>query len=431
MFRAVLMFVVLVLSSIYVEGQSLGVIVADSATRMPLPSASVFDRNGKVIGMSNVHGRLPVVSPESYPITVRYLGYNEKLVKYNGRDTIFLVENVAELPEVIVESRGHKVLHIFAYVREYSTLTTYTDTVFLFREKMVDYMLVPDKRVKFRGWSTPRVITSRSYYKFTNDQGRDSVSDASNYHFSWSDWVGMVPSAKIPDALLSRDAGADTIRGKYSPTEIWTKNESRVMVDVNVLADKSSRKWVPNLSGFFRKDLDFENFRVRFDYNNVGADSVAPLDLRGYSFNIESNGRGHEMFKFNRADQPFFVSTYAEVYMLDKEYITIKEAKKWDKRKFDMNGIGIYEPQEAPELQPSIHELIARVENIDREQVRLDVEPNQRLVSHKLSNRNFWIGRRTLMMLKDFCGITAYKTNKKMKSDWGEFRDKVRKMNDK
>lgn len=431
MFRTFVTFMILLLSTMFVEGQRPGMVVADSASRMPLPSASVFDRYGNVLGMSNVRGRLPVVSEESYPITVRYLGYNEKSVRYNDRDTIFLVENIAELPEVVVESRSKKVLHVLAYVREYSTLTSYTDTVFLFREKMVDYMLVPDKKIKFRGWSNPRVITSRSYYKFTNEEGRDSVSDASNYHFSWSDWVGIVPPVAIPVTLINGGAGSDTIRGKYSPTEIWTKNDSRVMIDVNVLADKSSRKWVPNLSGFFHKDLEFENFRVRFDYNNVGGDSVSPLDLRGYSFNIESNGRGHEMFKFNRADQPFFVSTYAEVYMLDKEYITIKEAKKWNKRKFDMNEIGIYEPKDAPDLQPSIRELIARVENIDREQVRLDVEPSQRLVSHKLSNRNFFFGRRVLNMFKDFCGITDYKANKKFKNEWGDFRDKVRKMNDK
>ena len=73
------------------------------------------------------------------------------------------------------------------------------------------------------------------------------------------------------------------------------------------------------------------------------------------------------MFRFNRVDEPCFVSTYAEVYILDKEYITVKEAKKWDKHNFMTDEIGIYRPLEAPELQPSILDLMARVDNIDKE----------------------------------------------------------------
>ncbi len=81
---------------------------------------------------------------------------------------------------------------------------------------------------------------------------------------------------------------------------------------------RQAGKWVPNLSGFFRRNLDFENFRVRFNYGDVVGDTISPMDLAGYSFNIESRGRGHEMFRFNRVDEPCFVSTYAEVYILDK-----------------------------------------------------------------------------------------------------------------
>ncbi len=90
--------------------------------------------------------------------------------------------DMTELSEVLVLSKKHKLLHMLAYVREYSILTTYTDTVFLFREKMVDYML-PVSGAKFKGWSRPRVLTSRSYYQFKDSRGLDSVSDVSNHHF--------------------------------------------------------------------------------------------------------------------------------------------------------------------------------------------------------------------------------------------------------
>ncbi|MEF2644464.1 MAG: hypothetical protein U0M50_10470, partial [Paramuribaculum sp.] len=144
---------------------------------------------------------------------MRYLGYREISVDSLSGDTVLMVEIPTDLPEVVVESKAHKVLHMLGYVREYSMLATYTDTVFLFREKTVDFMLTPDKNVKFKGWVNPRVLKSRSYYRFTDSNGLDSVSDESNYHFSWSDWVGVVTSPRMPQRLRMSDFSADTVMG--------------------------------------------------------------------------------------------------------------------------------------------------------------------------------------------------------------------------
>lgn len=422
--KTVLTALIVLLLAFMAEAQGRNVVVADSVTKLPLASASVFDRQGSLIGICNSNGRTPYISADNYPVTVRYLGYNERSVE-TPTDTIFLQERISELNEVVVESRERKVLHMLAYMREYSTLTTYTDTVFMFREKMVDYMLSPDKKIRFRGWSKPRVLKAKSYYRFTDAQGLDSVSDECRYHFSWSDWMGVGPVAKLPKGLRREEIGADTIYGRYSPTEIWTKNDERVIVDINVLADTTSRKWVPNLSGFFRNDLDFENFRVRFNYDNVTGDTVCPMDLSGYTFNIESNGRGHGMFWFNRVNEPFFVSTYAEVYIMDKEYITVKEAKKWDNRKFNAGEIEILGPEEAPSLQPAIEELVERVNNIDKGGVRLAVAPDHRLISTSSSGRNFKIGRRALFLLKGLLGISSHKLKKNIDQQWKEMTNEL------
>ncbi len=158
-------------------GKAHNVVVVDSITRMPLSGASVFDRLGNAVGMCGSNGNLPYIPESGFPVTVRYLGFKERVIRSAGCDTVFLQSSPAELPEVVIESKGHKVMHMLAYVREYSTLTTYTDTVFLFREKMADYMIVPDKGTRFRGWTTPRTLKTKSYYRFTNAQGVDSVSD--------------------------------------------------------------------------------------------------------------------------------------------------------------------------------------------------------------------------------------------------------------
>lgn len=411
-----------------VEGQTRTPVVADSVTRMPLPGASLFDCQGHGVGVCDSKGRIPYISPGGYPITVRCLGFKETKVTSEDKDTVFLQESLTELPEVIVETRQQKILHILGYVREYSTLTTYTDTVFLFREKMVDYMLTPDKKTRFRGWTHPRVLKSKSYYRFTNTEGLDSVSNECNHHFSWSDWIGIASVTQLPSALRKTEYGTDTVYGKYSPSEIWIKNRDRLNLNINVLADTTSRKWVPNLSAFFKDYLDFENFRIRFNYDNVVKDSVSPMELTGYSFNIESEGRGRDMFRFNRPDEPFFVSTYAEVYIIDKEYITVKEAKKWVGARFNTEDIEIYEPMEAPELQPSVLALIERVEGVNPEEIRLKLTPDHRLAEGKIVTRDF--GYRVLQLLKDLTGITAIRAHRNMNNRWKEFKkERIQKIN--
>lgn len=412
----------LFVSILQMETLAFNVVVVDSITRIPLPNASIYDRNGVAIGMSNNKGVLPKLSKDSYPITIRYLGFQEKTVIEESPDTISLFENVSELPEVVVESRRHRVLHILAYVREYSTLTTYTDSVFLFREKMVDYMLPTDEKSKFKGWSTPRILTCKSYYRFTNENGLDSVSDASHYHFSWADWIGLAPKVSLPTKLRNTKAATDTLHGKYSPTEIWNRINDRLTINIDVLADTTSRKWVPNIAGFFRQNLDFDKFKVTYNYNDIVGDTVTTLDLTGYSFDIESRGRGHEMFRFNKLNEPFFVSTTAEVYILDQEFISVKEAKKWDKRDFDIDEIGILEPMEAPDLSSSIFSLIDRVNRIDKDSIRLDLQPDHRMISNNLGRKNFKIGRRALFLLKQVTGVTLYKSHKNFNKNWDSFR---------
>lgn len=429
MIRYFIVIMMLVASIMQMETQAYNVVVADSVTHIPLPNASIYDKNGVAVGISNHNGVLPKLSKNSYPITVRYIGFHEQRVMRESADTIFLSEDISELPEVIVESRRERMLHVLAYVREFSTMTTYTDTVFLFREKMVDYMFPTHGKTKFKGWSTPRLLTCKSYYRFTNENGLDSVSDASPYHFSWSDWIGIDPNVKLPAKLRKTKTATDTIHGKYSPTEIWNRINDRLTIDIDVLSDTTSRKWVPNLSGFFRKNLDFDKFKVRYNYDNIIGDTVTVLDLTGYTLDIESRGRGYEMFRFNKLGEPFFVSTTAEVYVLDQELISIKEAKKWDKRNFDTNKIGFYEPLEAPALSPSVLSLIDRVNRIDKDSIRLDLQLDRRMFGNNNGRNNYKIGRRALSLLKQATGITLYKSRKNLKNNWDRFRKNQRDRN--
>ena len=157
--RAIVLLSVLISVAMECGGSQLRAVIVDAVSGMPLSGASVFDREGKFIATNGVDGRLPYVHPDSYPLTIRYIGFAETVVSDVRADSIRMQEYVTELPEVLVGTRRHKVLHMLAYVREYSTLTTYSDTVFLFREKMVDYMLPSEKKRRVAGWRNPRVLS--------------------------------------------------------------------------------------------------------------------------------------------------------------------------------------------------------------------------------------------------------------------------------
>ncbi|MDE6497650.1 MAG: carboxypeptidase-like regulatory domain-containing protein [Muribaculaceae bacterium] len=395
------------------------IVVADSVTHDPLARASIFSVNGTFIGLGDSFGNLPYISSSDFPVTVRYMGYKERTVDAVMPDTIFMQENPMELNEVVVSSLSRKALHILAYVREYSTMSTYTDTVFLFREKTVDVMIPEQAKTKYAGWRTPRVLFSKSYYRFTNEMGLDSVSDACTHHFSWADWVGISPDAALPQTIAESRVGSDTISGKYGITEKWLRNGDKVRLDVNILNDTTSRKWVPNLSTFFRHDLDYETFKLQINYENVTGTSVSPQDVSGYSFNIESNGRGRAMFMFNKVDQPIYVTTYAEVYILDREFITIADARKWERRDVDFSNIGIIEAGAAPPLQEAVVRLIERVNEVDRDGVRLTVAPDQRLAGMRVA-RSF--GSEMLTRLKNMFGISYIRGKRKQEKKWKEFR---------
>jgi hypothetical protein len=115
------------------------------------------------------------------------------------------------------------------------------------------------------------------------------------------------------------------------------------------------------------------------------------------------------------------VTTYAEVYILDKEFITVKEAKKWDKLNLS-EEIEIFEPEEAPDLSASTLALIDSVNNIDADQVRLSIKPDERLIGRNIRKGNFGIGHRALSLLKQLTGISYFRSHKNMNNNWDNFK---------
>lgn len=377
--RSISIILVILTISLCPTAKASDAVVVDSISGEPLPRASVFDRNGNLIGISSGYGRMPYATREYYPLSVRYVGYAPAIVTDPDRDSIRMQELPYELPEITVLSAQKDVLYMVGYIREFSTLTTCTDTILLFREKTVDFM-IPAKRTKrLPGWRNPRMLDSRSYYKFTSYYGMDSVSNYYHQHFTWADWVGIIDRISIPDRLRSDTIDTDTIFGYYSPTSIWRRNHDTMYVDVDVLSDTTRQQWIPTISTFLHGKVDFSRLSVKYTFRNVDGIDLCADNISQMSFNIESTGRGWSLFQVFPKDQPFYVNTYAELYCIDKAYITEAQARKLYNNRPKATDIGIVRPTDAPELPPAINDLIARVDGIDHDSRRLGLKPDERL----------------------------------------------------
>ena len=286
-----------------------------------------------------------------------------------------------ELPELKVSTRHRPILHLTGYVREISTMTSSTDTLLLYREKWVDFMIPTGKEKRYRGWTDPRLLKTKSYYKWTDSSGLDSVSDRASHHFSWSDWVSLPRRMNFPSEIGGNRIGNHTVMGRYSPAEIWKKDSTGVSVTVNVLADTTKHKWVPRLAGPLWKNTEFERLVIDYRFSDTDTFGVRPQNIDRMSCSIESMGRGHDMFRFNHFEDPIlYVTTYFDLTITDREYLTVKEArrKEKDSRLAIEDAMLIFESERVPR-DSVINDLIARVNAIDHDSRRLGMDIDTRV----------------------------------------------------
>lgn len=370
----------------YSRGSNSHTVVVDSIDDSPIPQISVFNKNGVLIGFGSDTGRLPYISAEDYPVSVRCLGYRSARVVSSAVDTLRLCADAFELPEVSVATDDNTVLYMKGVVREYSTFSAYSDTIFMFREKEVDFMIPSSRAKRVKGWNNPRILKCDSYYRFSNGEGKDSVSNYYRQNFSWGDWISLRRNVAIPIALQDSEQIVDTVKSKSGKTSaIWRRSGDNIRAEINVLADTANYVWISRLASFHRNQnstLDFTNFRLTYNYIDAGGGSLWADNIASIGIDIESYGRGRELFRIAHKDVPYYINTHAEVYILDREYITEKQAKiiskKIENAEFVLNDL--YDA--IPLVSPDISNLIARVEGINHTETRVENSKNlDRLLS--------------------------------------------------
>lgn len=355
--------------------------VLDAESNVPVARVSIFDHTGKMIGTGDDKGCLPEIYYSAYPLTLRSLGYADKKISFPGDTVIEMMRMSFDLPEVKVNTRRRPILHLTGYLREISSMSSSVDTVMLYREKWVDFMIPAEKEKHFKGWTDPRILKSKSYYRFTDVWGQDSVSDRIDHHFSWSDWLSLPPRVNQPKTIVRNSLVSDTIMGLYSSAEVWRRDSTKIRVDVDILADTLRGKWAPRLNSRLWRDLDFERLLLTFEYSDCDTFSVKPQNIDRMSCYIESMGRGHDMFRFKtRYDNILYVTTYVDLVIADREYLTVKDAKRKEKDQLlALEEASLVLESEKMPRDSVINDLIARVNAIDHDKRRLGMEIDVRV----------------------------------------------------
>lgn len=184
--------------------------------------------------------------------------------------------------------------------------------------------------------------------------------------------VGIFNNMEIPEKIRVEGNATDTVWGKYSPSSVWRKVGDNLFLDNDILADKSRQQWAPEVFRLFNNSVEFTKFNTSYQFSGAGDREVFAYNIVRMAVNIESKGRGYDLRRIFKTDDPIYINTYAEIYFTDREYMTVSEAKRWEKEPLLGDEIGIHPPTDAPELQSAIAEIVERVKNFDYNRYRLN-----------------------------------------------------------
>ena len=339
--------------------------LVDAETKAPLPLASITDRSGNVVGMTDKSGEIPALQKDRYPITFNYMGYDPLQVQEPTEDDVKMIQQDYDLPEIVVIPGRRPLLHLTGYMREITSVLCSSDSVTLFKESVVDF-LVPVEKTKVKGWNKARELASKTYVRMSDSSGLDSVSDNHEYEFMlWGNRKSLIPSAaKIPDKIKGPEVARDTVMGKYYPKIIWWKNNDVIRWYGDALANEKNHITTPWALKLFGLTTDVTEISENYVFDTPDGDFIRPTDLRQVSVTIDMLAKGKLFKKTFDSSSPVNVRTYMELYLTDREFLTEEEGKTLKKEVPAIESSDILAPANANPLHPAIIRTVERVNSL-------------------------------------------------------------------
>ena len=305
--------------------------IIDATTGQPLPKASIFDKNGVFIAVSDNEGIVPQnISKSSYPISVRYVGYIPLKLISPDLGVVSMDETSYTLPEIVVDEVSRNILYLQVYVREYETAENSKDTIAIFKEQLVDYA-IPVGKAKYKGWKKPRVL-SQQEFEYKKIEKKNSSIDTLMFKDGGkmrSTNFNIAQKFKMPESILSGDSTEYVKYGKYYPEEKWTASEGYYIIENDGLASNKDHIHTMNFLGIIGGSQTMDDSHYKFE--KLSKPAVGAENLIEASQNWDLSLRGKLMNKASEQKEDTKISVYSEMYVIDRAYLTADEAKELKK----------------------------------------------------------------------------------------------------
>lgn len=335
------------------------VIITDAEDGTVLSKASIFDKNGYFIGVTNDDGSVPAeIDAGLYPLNIRYVGYEPIEVATPDLGVVKLVETTYDLPEVTIDAESHNLFLLTAYVRSYITQVTDKDTIVSFDEQIIDFMFPVTKKAKFKGWKKARLLGQRAYKQGKNNK-RDTVvygegTKGGSYSFKLSE------KFVLPDAMAAGNSIMEIVPGKHSDKEIWKKIGDTYHLELDDVADYENHIFKPAIAKMLGMSMELLESDWQFKFKSNDKNNFTPEDV------LEASVRWHLKFTGKVAKwayetkNPIDFYGYGEMFVIDRAYLTAEDAKELKKNP-PVIDLGFKAPENIPLPPPQMVELKERV----------------------------------------------------------------------
>ena len=337
-------------------------IVADRESKEPVIAAAIFASNGTIIGNTDVNGNTPKLSTRDFPITIKCLGYKQKL-GLALRDTIFMEQDFHELGEVIVTPRQRPIMNVLCYIREYTSGGTTTDTIQYFAEHMAMFYIPREKVKGFKARNSPQVLSSKLYQRNIKN-GKDSVFEPEHRpdDISWLDIVSYPEKDIIETDRIKQGAATDTIMGKHHVKTIARKTDKFYFESTDLLADKKDHRMSPFIFKMLGMTIDFNEMTMSRAYTANNKSEYKPEEMLSSTLSMEVVGRGKWIKKAFQSKDPVTMNGLFEIYPIRIDFITVDEANRM--LNGDMPKIVFQKSKLASPLPSGIQNIIDRVNGL-------------------------------------------------------------------
>lgn len=349
----------LILASIHASAQT---IIVDANDKLPIVGASIFDAAGTMVGLTLTDGSVPEeLGDEYYPLTIQCIGYNMLTVNSKGKSTLEMTERKYDIGEVTITPGDKKVLRLLCYVREYVSLNAYyDDTTTIFMEHMADFLIPVEEKAKFSSTGKARALATRSYTRSV-DEEKDTVIFSTKNKSSML-FIASIDSSSIaePESFKDTDVLPKSYSksGKYGPKDVYRKTNTTFTRFRDGLADTKDHKMSPTALKLLGFGMDFTQMYKSCAYHLSGSNTYGPADLISATYALEALGTGKFFRSSNPHKKPVEINSLVEIYVVNRQYLTTKEAKHIKKNKPE--DVKFIIPASAPKLSPSISNIVKR-----------------------------------------------------------------------